>query len=274
MKTTILSAAVLMCICFKLHAQQSIDKLVATEKSFAATSKEQNTKIAFISFLDSNCIGYRNGEQVNLFEEYSKLKQDSSKLTWAPEFAVISSSGDLGATTGPWEYRQSSLKDTPVAHGHFTTIWKKNDKGEWKAVFDMGIGYAQKQNNNNQITEVILTKPVRVEKETGTLALIDLNFSDAFEIDKKYAVSKVVTNDSWLSIQGNAPLKGSSAINAFLSSYADNIKFSLPEHSVFSKSMDMFAMYGQAQTGNTKQAYMRLWIKQGDEWKLLMMVVH
>ena len=274
MKTTILSAAVLMCICFKLHAQQSIDKLVATEKSFAATSKEQNTKIAFISFLDSNCIGYRNGEEVNLFEEYSKRKEDSSKLTWAPEFAVISSSGDLGATTGPWEYRQSSLKDTPVAHGHFTTIWKKNDKGEWKAVFDMGIGYAQKQNNNNQVTEVILTKPVRVEKETGTLALIDLNFSDAFEIDKKYAASKVITNDSWLSIQGNAPLKGSSAINAFLSSYTDNIKFSLPEHSIFSKSMDMFAMYGKAQTGNTKQAYMRLWIKQGDEWKLLMMVVH
>jgi len=274
MKTTILSAAVLMCICFKLHAQQPIDKLIASEKSFAATSKEQTTKIAFLSFLDSNCVGYRNGEQVNLFEEYSKRKEDSSKLTWAPEFAVISSSGDLGATTGPWEYRQSSLKDTPVAHGHFTTIWKKNDKGEWKAVFDMGIGYAQKQNNNNQITEVILTKPVRVEKETGTLALIDLNFSDAFEIDKKYAVSKVVTNDSWLSIQGNAPLKGSSAINAFLSSYADNIKFSLPEHSVFSKSMDMFAMYGQAQTGDTKQAYMRLWIKQGDEWKLLMMVVH
>jgi len=141
-------------------------------------------------------------------------------------------------------------------------------------VFDMGIGYAQKQNNNNQITEVILTKPVRLEKETGTLALIDLNFSDAFEIDKKYAASKVITNDSWLSIQGNAPLKGSSAINAFLSSYTDNIKFSLPEHSIFSKSMDMFAMYGQAQTGNTKQAYMRLWIKQGDEWKLLMMVVH
>ena len=276
MKTTILSAAVLMCICFKLHAQQSIDKLVATEKSFAATSKEQNTKIAFISFLDSNCIGYRNGEEVNLFEEYSKRNDDGSKLTWAPEFAVISSSGDLGATTGPWEYRQSSLKDTPVAHGHFTTIWKKNDKGEWKAVFDMGIGYAQKQNNNNQITAVVLTNANAVGTVKSELPLvnIDLNFSDAFEIDKKYAVSKVVTNDSWLSIQGNAPLRGSAAINAFLSSYADNIKFSLPEHSIFSKSMDMFAMYGQAQTGNTKQAYMRLWIKQGDEWKLLMMVVH
>jgi hypothetical protein len=82
MKTTILSAAVLMCICFKLHAQQPIDKLIASEKSFAATSKEQTTKIAFLSFLDSNCVGYRNGEQVNLFEEYSKRKEDSSKLTW------------------------------------------------------------------------------------------------------------------------------------------------------------------------------------------------
>lgn len=260
--------------CINLYAQKPIDKLITTEKSFAATSKEQTTKIAFLAFLDSNCVGYRNGEQVNLFEEYSKLKDDSSKLTWAPEFAVIAASGEMGATTGPWEYRPSSLKDTPVAHGHFTTIWKKNDKGKWKAVFDMGIGYAQEQNNHKQITEIILTNTKAAEEETSTLARIDLNFSDAFEADKKYAVSKVVTNDSWLSIQGNAPLKGSSAINAFLSSYTDDIKFSLPEHSIFSKSVDMFAMYGRAQTGNTKQAYMRLWIKQGDEWKLLMMVIH
>lgn len=271
MKTIL--AVLLIAMSINLYAQRPIDKLIATEKSFAATSKEQTTKIAFLAFLDRNCVGYRNGEQVNLFEEYQKQKEDSSKLTWAPEFAVIAASGELGATTGPWEYRQSSLKDTPVAHGHFTTIWKKNDKEDWKAVFDIGIGYAQEQNNHQQVTELILTNNKAGEKETSTLARLDLNFSDAFEADKKYAVGKVITNDSWLSIQGNAPLKGSSAINAFLSSYTDNIKFSLPEHSVFSKSMDMFAMYGRAQTGNTKRAYVRLWIKQGDEWKLLMMVI-
>jgi hypothetical protein len=274
MKMTILSGTVLVCICFKLHAQQPIDKLIAAERSFAATSKEQTTKIAFLSFLDSNCVGYRNGEQVNLFEEYSKRKEDSSKLTWAPEFAVISSSGNIGATTGPWEYRQSSLKDTPVAHGHFTTIWKKNDKGEWKAAFDMGISYDQKQNSNNKTTEIILTKPAVMEEETGALALIDLNFSDAFEIDKKYAASKVITNDSWFSIQGNAPYKDVTSITEAMNRNTDKIKFSPPSHVIVSDNTDMFAVSGNAQTGDKKQAYMRLWIKQGDMWKLLMMVIH
>jgi hypothetical protein len=274
MKTSILSAALLICICFKLYAQQPIDQLIATEKKFAATSKEQTTKIAFLSFLDSNCVGFNNGEQVNLFEVYSKRKEDSSKLTWAPEFAIISSSEDMGVTTGPWEYWQSSLKDTPVAHGHFATIWQKNNKGEWKAVFDMGINHAAPVTKSQMVTELILIKHTTKDKQTtSTLTNVDLNFSDAFEIDKKYAAGKVTNNDSWLTINDNMPVKGVAAINNFLNTYAENIKFSLPEYSVFSKEMDMFAMCGKAETGSKKQAYMRVWIKQNNEWNLLMMMI-
>ncbi|QEC68378.1 hypothetical protein FRZ67_14095 [Panacibacter ginsenosidivorans] len=258
----------------QLYAQQPIDKLIATEKSFAATSKEQTTKIAFLSFLDSNCIGYRNGEQVNLFEEYSKRKEDSSKLTWAPEFAIISSSGDLGATTGPWEYRQTSLKDTSVAHGHFATIWKKNDKGEWKAVFDMGIGYNEKINNNSEAAKLVLNKPKEKDSELFLLMNVDMNFTDEFVADKTPAIKKAVRDDSWFSINGSAPLKGATAIKASANILPAGIKFLPIDHIVVSKNTDMFAVYGKAQTGDTKQAHMRLWVKENNEWKLLMMVIH
>jgi hypothetical protein len=74
------SGTVFVCICFKLHAQQPIDKLIAAERSFAATSKEQTTKIAFLSFLDSNCVGYRNGEQVNLLKNIANEKRTAVNL--------------------------------------------------------------------------------------------------------------------------------------------------------------------------------------------------
>ncbi|CAN5588226.1 hypothetical protein BH10BAC2_BH10BAC2_20520 [soil metagenome] len=274
MKTSILSAALLMCICFKLYAQQPIDQLIAAEKKFAATSKEQTTKIAFLSFLDSNCAGFYNGEQVNLFEEYSKRKEDSSKLTWAPEFAIISSSGDMGATTGPWEYRQSALKDTPVAHGHFATIWKKNDKGEFKAVFDMGISYNEKINNNSSVAKLILNKPKEKDSELFLLMNVDMNFTNGFEADKAHAINKVVSNDGWFSINGSAPFKGSEAIKNSLNIFQKQIKFFPAAHIIISKNTDMFAVYGNAQAGEKKQGYFRVWIKENNEWKLLMMMIH
>lgn len=273
MKTSIVSAALLMCICFKLYAQQPIDQLIAAEKKFAATSKEQTTKIAFLSFLDSNCVGFNNGEQVNLFEAYRKRKEDSSKLTWAPEFAIISSSGDMGATTGPWEYRQSSLKDTSVAHGHFATIWQKNNKGEWKAVFDMGIGYNEKISNNSNVAKLILNKPKEKDSELFLLMDVDMNFSDGFAADKVYAINKVIRNDSWISINDNAPLKGSEAIKNSPNIFPQQIKFLPAAHIIISKNTDMFAVYGNAQAGEKKQGYFRVWIKENNEWKLLMMMI-
>jgi hypothetical protein len=263
-----------MCICCRLYAQQPIDELIVAEKSFAATSKNKSTKTAFLSFVDSNCVGYKDGAQINIFEEWRKREEDSSKLTWAPEFAVISSSGDVGVTIGPWEYREKLLQDTPVAHGHFTTIWKKNDKGDWKAVFDMGISYSERTTNNNDVTKLVLNKPK--EKDSGLFLLmnVDMNFSDGFEADKTYALNKVIRNDSWFSINGSAPLRGSAALKGSINIFTESIRFLPLEHIIISKNADMFAVYGKAQTGEKKQGYMRLWIREKDEWKLLMMVIN
>ena len=200
MKTTILSAALLMCICFKLHAQQPIDQLITAEKNFAATSKNQTTKIAFLSFLDSNCIGYDKGVQTKMFKEWTDRKESNSKLTWNPEFAFIGASGELGVTTGPWEYRQTSLNDTPVAHGHFTTVWKKKENGIWKAMFDMGIGYEAPSVNSDEVkVKTVVLDSVTKNKNTEDWLLIDKRFSN----DKATLLS-LLDKDAWIRIQGHA----------------------------------------------------------------------
>src|SRR5215831_15342243 len=155
--------------CLKAISQKPIEQLIATEKNFANTSKEQTTKKAFLAYVDSNCIGFNKGEQLNVFREWTKRNEDSSKLTWAPELAIIASSGELGITTGPWEYRARSLNDTPIAHGNFTTVWKKKDDGKWKAMLDMGISYSQKIPNSAVIKKIELTRPKNISVDTTTL---------------------------------------------------------------------------------------------------------
>lgn len=265
-----------MLSCSIAKAQQPIDELIASEKNFANTSKEQSTKKAFISFVDSNCVGFSGGEQVNIFKEWMNRKEDGSKLTWAPEFAVISSSGEMGVTTGPWEYREKSLLDTVSAHGHFATVWKKNRRGEWKAVFDIGINYPEKITNSFTIKKIEVSKPEKSDTTAFTLMSIEMKFNNSFAMDHIGTLNKVLLPDSWFNINGLAPFKNATLINIAIDSISANASYrgGTSVNFIVSTNGDMFATYGSTYTAGKKQSYMRLWIKQNEEWKLQMMVVH
>jgi ketosteroid isomerase-like protein len=53
-------------------------------------------------------------------------------ITWQPFKAEAS--GDLGYTIGNWKYQ---TKDT-IMYGNYCTIWKRQQDGNWKFVFDGG----------------------------------------------------------------------------------------------------------------------------------------
>ncbi|HRI20005.1 MAG TPA: hypothetical protein PLA68_03600 [Panacibacter sp.] len=273
MKIFIHLAIITILSCSRANAQQLIDGLIASEKNFAKTSKEQSTKKAFLAFVDSNCVGFSGGEQVNVFKEWMNRKEDGSKLTWAPGFVIISSSGEMGVTTGPWEYREKSLNDTAVAQGHFTTVWKKNKQGRWKAVFDMGISYPEKIANSATIKKFEVSKPVKSITAASLLINTEMTFIDAFASDHNMAIKRVLVPDSWFNINNMEPLKNAAAINAAINNIPANTVFKSISL-IASNNGDMFAAYGVAQTGDKKQNYMRLWVRQNAEWKLLMMVIH
>lgn len=270
MKTSILFAALLMCICFKLYAQQPIDQLIATEQKFAATSKAQTTKIAFLYFLDSNCVGYHKGVQTVMFKDWTERKESNSKLTWNPELAIIGSSGELGVTTGPWEFRQNSLKDTPVTHGYFATVWKKQNDGRWKAMFDMGIGYndASVVNSDEVKVESIVLNNVSQSSYDGNWLMIDQQLSN-----KKTTLISLLAPDAWVSIQGHAPFKNANAAKAVADILPNNIQYK-PAGYFVAQSNDLLAVYGGVlKDGKQEQAFLRVWIKKENEWKLMMMMI-
>jgi ketosteroid isomerase-like protein len=56
------------------------------------------------------------------------------KLSWTPQFARAAAGGDLGYTYGTWTYTSGE----GVQHGKYVTIWRRQEDGTWKAVFDGG----------------------------------------------------------------------------------------------------------------------------------------
>jgi ketosteroid isomerase-like protein len=60
------------------------------------------------------------------------------KLAWVPDKVGVAHSGDLGYTSGTydWSFRDSSGRMV-FDKGKYLTLWKKQPDGSWKVLFDM-----------------------------------------------------------------------------------------------------------------------------------------
>lgn len=59
------------------------------------------------------------------------------QLTWTPEGARMSVSGDMGFTWGHYEGRSKDRDGTPIiTTGRYMTVWKKQPDGSWKVALD------------------------------------------------------------------------------------------------------------------------------------------
>src|SRR5689334_4354710 len=95
------------------------ESLAAAEKAFARESVEKGVRIAFLNALSNDGVVFDPGPGAQNGKKVWEAKKDSAGvLDWQPVLAVVASSGDLGYTTGPWNYRKSP-NEKPGAFGEF-----------------------------------------------------------------------------------------------------------------------------------------------------------
>jgi len=59
-------------------------------------------------------------------------------LRWSPDKVDISSSGDLGYTSGSYEMSLNDAAGNPTTQrGKYVTVWKKQKGGQWRVVQDI-----------------------------------------------------------------------------------------------------------------------------------------
>jgi ketosteroid isomerase-like protein len=117
-----------------------LDSLIANEIAFSDCSVREGMNAAFLKFVDDTGILLRP-RPVSGKSWLRGRTSPQGTLAWKPAFAIRSASGDLGFTTGPWQWRGPSDSVGPSAIGDFVTAWKKGPDGSWKFVFDMGSDY-------------------------------------------------------------------------------------------------------------------------------------
>jgi hypothetical protein len=117
-----------------------VRSLIAAERAFARHSERAGIKESFIANMAPDGLLFRPGP-VNGLNWLNTHPPARGYLSWDPEIAAISSSGELGYTTGPWEFRAAGPKDSVSGSGHYVTVWKRDSTRAWKMAVDIGTGH-------------------------------------------------------------------------------------------------------------------------------------
>ena len=126
------------------------DSLLQMEADFLKAATDRGSA-GYMSYYAEDAVELPNGEAVikgktNIAKTMAFLDDKSNHLTWKPDGADVSSSGDLGYTYGTFEFSTAGKDGKPtVEHGKYTSIWKKQKDGSWKVVLDMGNGSSAAQ---------------------------------------------------------------------------------------------------------------------------------
>lgn len=117
-----------------------VRSLIAAERAFARHAERSGIKEAFVANLGVDGILFRPGP-VNGLEWFKTHPGANGYLSWDPEVAAMSASGELGFTTGPWEFRSAGAKDSVSGAGHYVTVWRRDSTGTWKMAVDIGTSH-------------------------------------------------------------------------------------------------------------------------------------
>jgi ketosteroid isomerase-like protein len=273
--------AVLLAILFvavTVQGQSALLEMVKTEQAFSKMSEEKTGREAFMAFIADDGLLFRPGA-VNgkkwMLEHPVPPSDKKSLLVWQPAFAGMAESGDMGFTTGPWEFKVDVKDEKPTGYGHFVTVWKKQPDGAWKFVVDLGITHPQ---SGRPLT---LWQPTDT-KTSKSFTPVDVTSTRRALLDRDQKYSATVSGEglakAFLAYASpevrlyrvtQLPYIGRDAALEALAKTTDQVKWQ-PIAADVSRAGDLGYTHGTYEAGNERGSYVRIWRKQNGAWQIVM----
>jgi ketosteroid isomerase-like protein len=269
------------------QAQTPLQEMVQTEQAFSRMAAEKNTRDAFMAYIAEDGLLFRPGA-VNgkkwMNEHPVPPSNKRPLLAWQPSYAQMSAAGDLGFTTGPWEFKEDVTDEKPSGYGHFVTLWKKQRDGSWKFVVDIGISHPQSGGPQTlwqpkDKKSRIRVRPVNVSAVRR--ALVDLDRTYSRESVKQglfwKAFLRYTSHDVMLYRNGSLPFIGVASANAI---YPEKRQVSWsPIAGDVSRSGDLgytHGTYAITDAGKVAErgSYVRIWQREHSRWRVVLDVTN
>ena len=265
--------------------------VVEAEHAFAQHSIDYGMKPAFLSYAAPDGVIVNRNGPVNAIETWSKREPPpAGLLTWWPTYADVSRAGDMGWTTGPFEYREKPTDEKPADTGHFFTVWRRQPDGSWKWVLDLGIRHPAPAT-----TETVLTYPASLRKNVRPAASVNVDearqsllgaertLSDA-SASQGFRTALLARADESLRLyrQGTFPVVGKGAVEKAVKVLSEFITWK-PLKADVAASGDLGYAYGtyelRTKLSDEKPAelgnYARVWKREGGgAWRVVFNVAN
>jgi ketosteroid isomerase-like protein len=190
-------------------------------------------------------------------------------LRWEPQNADVAISCDLGYTTGPSFYKDSTVQNGEQRFGQFFSVWKKQSNGSWKVAVDIGVTTPTATFGTpfmEPTGERVQPSPVSSEEYKK----IERDFSEAC---KRHGIIEAyrtcISMQSRLLRKGTTPIIGEEAIPSYLTDHQTPCKW-VPLAGDVSGSGDLCYVYGSYNCSVTDSSraesgfYLRMW-KRNEE---------
>ena len=279
-----------------LHGAEAsmASSLLEAELSFCRLAEEHGIRAAFLAVLDTEGIVFRP-DPVNARNWYVARDSIAGILSWQP--ALVEASGDLGFTTGPWQFRRGSPGEDPVAFGDYVSVWSwvgPHPDG-WRLLLDLGVGHAAPPLSPGGTSPLLMGGRIRDQALQDTAlgrsaaalgrgaarsALLDADRSFCAELatrDAAAVFAEHTTPGSRLLREGHLPAFGPAAIRLLLADSTRLVAWT-PRQAGISDSLDLGYTWGDVRVVRTHAAdtlsvhYLRTWRIEPSvgDWKLVL----
>ena len=125
--------------CDKVTSKEDI---VAVEKQFEKKCKDSGIATGFHDFADENAVIKMDNDSLIKGKEairnhFSQPRFQKATVTWNADNVEISKDGTLASTYGKYVWiATDSLGNKKDFKGVFHTVWKKQEDGSWKYIWD------------------------------------------------------------------------------------------------------------------------------------------
>lgn len=135
----------LLCACEGPVSKAQVEKwkveIVAVEKAFNDMAQEEGLTKAFEFYAADDGVIRRKKEVIQgkkaIRAYYEKDAQPDETLSWVPTFVDVSSAGDMAYTYGNYVFSYpDTLGNIKKNTGIFHTVWKRQEDGAWRFVWD------------------------------------------------------------------------------------------------------------------------------------------
>jgi len=243
--------------------------IAAAERSFAAMARAQGLGPAFTFWSAEDAVIFTPGPASAKATYAAPGYRLDGHLDWWPAYVGIARSGDLGFSTGPFDYERGK------AHGWYFSVWRREAGGNWRWLLDHGTPTDSASAQGPEAP--VATAPAgraspRAAGAWPEVRAAEAKLAAALSADARSALPAAIWDDGRIMRPGPQPAIGRTAFTAAAFAGPATIA-AAPIGGGVSKAGDLAWTYGKAswpEAGKSVEGhYVRIWQRRRAGWKLL-----